>query len=194
MKPINEVNSMKKWIFICLSLLLFNSLNAENIMTEKNVKEVVFETTKGKIEICLKPDVAPKACENMVKLIQKGYYNGIIFHRVIEGFMVQTGDPTGTGRGGESAFGEEFEDEFDNTAVFNKPGILGMANRGPKTNGSQFFITTAQTPWLNHRHTVFGEVTKGYDVVESIEKAETGPGDKPLEKIEIVKAYIKGAN
>jgi peptidylprolyl isomerase len=182
---------MKKWLLVCVSLLSLNLLNAEGIMKNKIEKEVVFETTKGKVEICLKPDVAPKACENMIKLIQKGYYNGVIFHRVIEGFMVQTGDPTGTGRGGQSAFGKEFADEYDPSAVFNKPGILAMANRGPNTNGSQFFITTAQTPWLNHRHTIFGEVVKGYDVVVSIEKAKTDHSDKPVEEIRILKAYVK---
>lgn len=185
---------MKKWILVCFSLLFFNCLNAEDTMNQKIEKEIVFETTKGKIEICLKPDVAPKACENMVSLVKKGYYDGIIFHRVIEGFMVQSGDPTGTGTGGDSVWGKDFEDEYVQEVVFNKPGILAMANRGPNTNGSQFFITTAQTPWLNHRHTIFGEVVKGYDVVEAIEKASTDHSDKPIDEISIKKAYIKGAN
>ncbi len=182
---------MKKWFAICLSLFLCNFLNAQEGVQNMKSTQVVFETNKGKIEIALKPDVAPKACENLVKLIEKGYYNGIIFHRVIEGFMLQGGDPTGTGTGGESAFGKNFQDEFSDEAVFDKPGILAMANCGPNTNGSQFFITTAQTPWLNHKHTIFGEVVKGYDVVETIEKVPTDHSDKPVDAVTIVKAYVQ---
>ena len=127
---------------------------------------VVLETNQGNIEIKLMPDVAKKTCENFIGLVKKGYYNGIIFHRVIKGFMIQGGDPTGTGRGGDSIWGEPFEDEVSASAKFDKPGILAMANSGPNTNGSQFFITTAPTQWLNMRHTIFGEVVAGYDVVE----------------------------
>ncbi|MCX5709010.1 MAG: peptidylprolyl isomerase, partial [Candidatus Omnitrophica bacterium] len=107
-----------------------------------DAKNVILETNAGKIEIKLFPDVAPKACENFTKLVGKGYYNGIIFHRVIKDFMIQGGDPTGTGRGGESIWGKPFEDEFKSDVTFDRPGILAMANAGPKTNGSQFFITT----------------------------------------------------
>jgi peptidylprolyl isomerase len=152
---------------------------------------VVMETNQGTIEIQLYPDVAPKACENFIKLAQKGYYNGIIFHRVIKRFMIQGGDPTGTGRGGESIWGKPFEDEFTEKLTFNKPGILAMANAGPNTNGSQFFITTAETQWLNMHHTIFGEVVKGYEVVQKIENTKTGPGDKPLEDQKIIKITIK---
>ncbi|HXV19293.1 MAG TPA: peptidylprolyl isomerase, partial [Candidatus Omnitrophota bacterium] len=102
---------------------------------------VVLETNQGNVEIQLLPQVAPKACENFTKLAEKGYYNGLIFHRVIREFMIQGGDPTGTGRGGESIWGKEFEDETDPDVKFNKPGILAMANAGRNTNGSQFFIT-----------------------------------------------------
>lgn len=182
---------MKVLRVLFLSLLLCPFLNAQLRSETMKAETIIFETNKGNIEIQLKPDVAPKACENMLSLIQKGYYNGIIFHRVIEGFMVQGGDPTGTGRGGESAFGKNFEDEFDQNTVFSKPGILAMANCGPNTNGSQFFITTAQTPWLNHKHTIFGEVVKGYDVVASIEKVETGSNDRPKQEVKIIKAYVK---
>ncbi|MCH9633407.1 MAG: hypothetical protein S4CHLAM7_01320 [Chlamydiae bacterium] len=182
---------MKKWFVICLSIFLCNFLNAENGVPNMKSTQVIFETNKGKIEIALKPDVAPKACENLATLVKKGYYDGIIFHRVIEGFMIQGGDPTGTGTGGDSAFGKNFEDEFSQEAVFSKPGILAMANCGPNTNGSQFFITTAQTPWLNHKHTIFGEVVKGYDVVETIEKVSTDHNDKPVEAVKIIKAYFK---
>lgn len=178
---------MKKCLIIIFSFIFCNLLNAEGSMTQT----LVFETNQGNIEILLKPDVAPKACENIVKLAEKGYYNGLIFHRVIEGFMIQGGDPTGTGAGGESLWGKDFEDEFAQDVVFDKKGILAMANRGPKTNGSQFFITTAQTPWLNHKHTIFGEVTKGYDVVEKIEQCKKGPQDRPVDDQKLIKVYVK---
>ncbi|MDD2702459.1 MAG: peptidylprolyl isomerase [Candidatus Omnitrophica bacterium] len=152
---------------------------------------VVLETTQGVIEIKLKPDIAPKACENFVRLAEKGYYDGLVFHRVIKDFMIQGGDPTGTGRGGESIWGKSFEDEVTPDVRFDKPGILAMANAGPNTNGSQFFITTVATPWLNMRHTIFGEVTAGYDVVRKIENIETGSGDRPVKEQKIIKAYSK---
>jgi len=157
----------------------------------KNNPVIVFETTQGNIEITLKNDVAPKACSNIIKLAEKKYYDGVAFHRVIKGFMIQGGDPTGTGAGGESAWGKEFEDEYAEGVAFTKAGLLAMANRGPNTNGSQFFITTASTPWLNNRHTIFGEVTKGYDVVEKIENVKTDPMDKPVDAQKIIKAYVK---
>ena len=152
---------------------------------------VVLETNQGAIEIKLMPEIAPKACENFIKLVEKGYYNGLIFHRVIKGFMIQGGDPTGTGMGGQSVWGKPFEDEFNPKVGFDSPGILAMANAGPKTNGSQFFITTASTPWLNMHHTIFGKVISGYDVVEKIENTATGPADKPVAEQKIIKAYIK---
>ncbi|MDP3730024.1 MAG: peptidylprolyl isomerase [Candidatus Omnitrophota bacterium] len=154
-------------------------------------KIVVLETNRGNIEIRLMPDVAPKACENFTKLVEKGYYDGLIFHRVIKGFMIQGGDPTGTGRGGQSVWGKPFKDEFDAKAKFDSPGMLAMANSGPNTNGSQFFITTADTSWLNNHHTIFGKVISGYDVVEKMENTATGPGDKPSTEQRIVKAYMK---
>lgn len=154
-------------------------------------KVVVLETNQGNIEIKLLPEVAPKACENFTKLAEKGYYNGIIFHRVIRDFMIQGGDPTGTGMGGESAWGKPFADEVSPKVKFDKPGILAMANAGPGTNGSQFFITTAVTPWLNMRHTIFGEVISGYNVVQKIEGTQTGANDKPRNEQKIIKAYLK---
>jgi len=152
---------------------------------------VVLETTGGVVEVTLKPEIAPKACENFVTHVKNGYYDGIIFHRVIKDFMIQGGDPTGTGRGGESIWGEAFEDECVSDVVFDKKGILAMANAGPRTNGSQFFLTTKPTPWLNGRHTIFGEVTSGYDVVEGIENTEVGFMDKPVVDQKIIKAYVK---
>ena len=151
---------------------------------------VVFETTQGTFEMELKPQVAPKASENFATHVKNGYYDGLTFHRIIPEFMIQGGDPTGTGAGGESIWGQPFEDEFNVDEQFDRPGILAMANRGPNTNGSQFFITTAPTPWLNGRHTIFGEVTEGYEVVEKLEAQGTAQG-KPLETQTIKKAYIK---
>jgi peptidylprolyl isomerase len=154
----------------------------------------LFETSKGNIEIELRPDLAPKAVENFVTHAKNGYYNGQIFHRVIQNFMIQGGDPTGTGAGGESIWNKPFEDEFAPNAVFDKAGILAMANRGPNTNGSQFFITTVPTYWLNGRHTIFGYVKSGFDVVRKIENVDTNgkyEGNKPLEDITINTITIK---
>jgi peptidylprolyl isomerase len=143
------------------------------------------------VEITLKPDIAPKASENFMTHVQNGYYDGLIFHRIIKGFMIQGGDPTGSGRGGESIWGKPFEDETTPKATFDKPGILAMANAGPNTNGSQFFITVAATPWLNGNHTIFGEVTSGYEVIEKLENVRTGAMDRPVEEQKIIKATLK---
>lgn len=153
--------------------------------------KVVLETNQGAIELTLWNDVAPKTVENFTGLVEKGYYNGIGFHRVIEGFMIQGGDPTGTGAGGESLWGKSFADEFKPAVQFDRPYLLAMANRGPNTNGSQFFITTAATPWLNHKHTIFGEVTAGKDIVQKIEQCQKGPNDQPKTPQTIQKAYRK---
>ncbi len=153
-------------------------------------KIAVLETNQGNIEIKLMPEIAPLACENFEKLIEKGYYNGVIFHRVIKDFMIQGGDPTGTGMGGNSIWGKKFQDECNPSIKFDKKGLLAMANAGPGTNGSQFFITTAKTPWLHMRHTIFGEVTKGYDVVEIIENSAVSSQDRPKEEQKIIKAYM----
>lgn len=171
-----------------LATLIFSS-NTEVFSMEKQM--VVLETNQGSIEIELMPQVAPKACENFTGLVQKGYYNGIIFHRIIKGFMIQGGDPTGTGRGGNSIWGKPFEDEVSAEIKFDAPGILAMANAGPSTNGSQFFITTAATPWLNMRHTIFGKVVSGYDVVEKMENVAVDSSDKPIKEQKIIKAYLK---
>ena len=139
------------------------------------------QTNQGTIELQLFDEDAPKTVENFKKLAQDGFYNGVIFHRVIPDFMIQGGDPTGTGSGGP---GYQFEDEFNDHKV--ERGALAMANAGPNTNGSQFFIVTADAcPWLDGKHTVFGEVTSGMDVVDAISNADTGPGDKPREEIRI---------
>ena len=152
---------------------------------------VVLETNQGNIEIKLFKDAAPKTVENFVGLVKKGYYDGLIFHRVIKQFMIQGGDPTGTGRGGESIWGRSFEDEVKPDVKFDRPGLLAMANSGPNTNGSQFFITTIPTPWLNMKHTIFGEVVSGYENVTKIENTRVGSGDRPVEEQKIIKAYVK---
>jgi peptidylprolyl isomerase len=183
---------MRRSLFLAIVLLFVGmSTSFYGGAFAMDEKTVILETNQGNIEISLMPDVAPKACENFVKLAEKGYYDGLIFHRVIKGFMIQGGDPTGTGMGGQSMWGKPFTDEFDAKVKFDSPGILAMANSGPSTNGSQFFITTAETPWLNMRHTIFGKVVSGYDVVQKIENTATGPGDKPAAEQKIVKAYIK---
>ena len=158
---------------------------------EMGKKSVVLQTNQGDIKLKLYPDIAPKACENFIGLVEKGYYNGIIFHRVIQDFMIQAGDPGGTGAGGESMWGKPFQDEVSDKAKFDKPGILAMANSGPDTNTSQFFITTKATSWLDKKHTIFGEVVGGYDVVKKIEGVAIGSSDKPKEEQKIIKAYTE---
>jgi peptidylprolyl isomerase len=154
---------------------------------------VVLETNQGVIEIALMPDVAPKACENFMKLAEKGYYNGTVFHRVIKGFMLQGGDPEGTGAGGTSIWGKTFEDEVSPKVRFDRPNMVAMANRGPNTNGSQFFITTGKPTHLNMKHTIFGEVVSGQDVVQKIDSTQTSgkPQNRPVQDQKIVKAYVK---
>ncbi|RRG18880.1 peptidylprolyl isomerase [Weissella viridescens] len=175
-----------------------------------------FETTKGIIKFRLFPEQAPKTVENFMGLIEDHYYDGTIFHRVIADFMLQGGDPSGTGMGGTSIYGKKFNDEFS-SELFNFRGALSMANSGPNTNGSQFFIVQATrvpakmlrslkgedsdevidyyaqnggTPWLDGHHTVFGQVIEGMDVVDAIAKTKVDYADKPKEKIEIIKATI----
>lgn len=179
---------------------------------------VTIETNHGDITIELYPDKAPITVHNFIRLAEEHYYDDIIFHRVIENFMIQGGDPTGTGRGGESIYKHPFEDEFHPT-LFNFRGALSMANSGPGTNGSQFFIVTADsvddslieqmsqsgypeevvtayrekggTPWLDHRHTVFGHVIDGMSVVETIGSIETDANDKPIEDVKMLSLTVE---
>jgi len=144
----------------------------------------VIKTNMGTIEIELFAKETPKTVENFVGLATKDYYNGVIFHRVIENFMIQGGDPTGTGSGGESFWGKPFADEIVSSLVFDEPGILAMANSGKNTNGSQFFITVAATTWLNGNHTIFGKVIEGMDVVYAISKVQTSkPANDPTRDV-----------
>ncbi len=139
------------------------------------------QTNHGSIRIELFDEDAPKTVDNFTKLARKGFYNGVIFHRVIPDFMIQGGDPTGTGSGGP---GYQFEDEFNENLI--ERGALAMANAGPNTNGSQFFIVTADAcPWLDGKHTVFGRVISGMEVVDAIEKVPTGSNDRPIEEVQI---------
>ncbi len=181
---------------------------------EKGDLIAVMHTTMGDIKIKLFPEQAPKTVENFTTHAKNGYYNGIIFHRIIKDFMIQGGDPTGTGMGGESIWGRSFKDEFSKD-LHNLRGALCMANAGPNTNGSQFFIVQANTcpenmveqmeelsdmfpaecvedykalggtPWLDYRHSVFGQVLEGMDVVDAMANVKTGANDKPLEDISI---------
>lgn len=181
---------MLKKIIAITCLMFIAGITVKGVWGMDN-KIVVLETNQGSLEIKLMLDVAPKACENFTKLAESGYYNGLTFHRIIKGFMIQGGDPTGTGAGGNSIWGKAFEDEVSPSVKFDKPGLLAMANAGPNTNGSQFFITTAATPWLNMRHTIFGEVISGYEVVQKIENVQTNSSDRPVSEQKIIKAYLK---
>ncbi len=152
----------------------------------------ILKTNFGDIEIELFPRKVPKTVENFVGLAERGYYNGVTFHRVIDDFMIQGGDPTGTGRGGESYWGGTFEDEFYPDLKHDSPGVLSMANAGPNTNGSQFFITLVPTPWLDGKHSVFGKVIRGMDVVKRIGKVKTiKPYDKPVNDVVIESVVIE---
>lgn len=151
----------------------------------------VMQTNMGNIEIELFEKETPKTVENFTGLAEKGYYDGIIFHRVIENFMIQGGDPTGTGMGGESFWGGKFNDEFDPNLRHDVPGVLSMANAGPNTNGSQFFITLVPTPWLDGKHSVFGKVINGLDVVMKIGVVETAGADKPVDDVVMEKVTIE---
>lgn len=180
-----------KAVFLVLLMTAFSSITAqESSMSQKNVV-VVFETTLGNIELTLRPDVAPKTCENFVGLVKEGYYTDVTFHRVIKNFMIQGGDNTGSGAGGKSIWGGPFIDEFKSDIKFDKTGVLAMANRGPNTNTSQFFITTSLTPWLDQKHTIFGYVTQGYNIVQKIESVPVDANSRPMQPVKIIKAYVK---
>jgi len=190
-------------------IAMYSQLSKE---VASNEALVVMNTTMGAIKIKLFPEVAPKTVENFITHAENGYYDDIIFHRIIKDFMIQGGDPTGTGMGGESIYGKTFADEFSDKA-FNLRGALSMANAGPGTNGSQFFIVQASrvdsgmlkqlkdagypeeivsayeqnggTPWLDNKHTVFGQVIEGLEVIDEMASVQKGAGDKPLEDIKI---------
>lgn len=187
---------MKKIIFALILVFIANQILFSQQKKDKkkmvdSMTVAIIQTNMGTIEIELFADKTPKTVENFVGLANKGYYNGVIFHRVIDNFMIQGGDPTGTGRGGQSLWGGKFEDEFVPELKHNGAGILSMANAGPNTNGSQFFITLKETPWLDGRHTVFGKVIKGMDVVQAIGKVPTNQQDRPLKDVVMEKVTIE---
>jgi peptidyl-prolyl cis-trans isomerase A (cyclophilin A) len=151
-------------------------------------KHILFETTHGSFEVELFETEAPGTTGNFLTLVEKGYYDGIVFHRVIEGFMIQGGCPEGSGRGGP---GYTIPDEFDPSLRHSGEGILSMANSGPNTGGSQFFITLAATPWLDRKHAIFGKVVRGIEVIREIGAAPTDPNDRPLKPIVMEKVAVR---
>jgi cyclophilin family peptidyl-prolyl cis-trans isomerase len=150
-------------------------------------RTATFETTAGTFKAELFEDKAPVTTKNFIDLAEKGFYDGTIFHRVIDNFMIQGGDPTGTGRGGP---GYTIKDEFHKDLRHLEAGLLSMANAGPNTGGSQFFVTLAATPWLDNKHAIFGAVKEGMDVVQKIGKTRVSPGDKPIEEQKIKSVKI----
>ena len=157
-------------------------------MTEGTNRHAVFDTSMGTFKVELFEQRAPITTKNFIDLVEKKFYDGLIFHRVIEGFMLQGGDPEGTGRGGP---GYEIKDEFHPDLTHEGPGILSMANRGPNTGGSQFFITVAATPHLDGKHAIFGKVSENLDLVMQISKVETGANDKPLTDVVVNKITLE---
>ena len=198
---------MKKWFLLSYCLLLAGCASQAPKVTpvatpvpmpvtatptpetakDDTIVKIKIETTLGDIYADLYEADAPKTVANFVTLAKKGFYDGIIFHRVIPNFMIQTGDPTGTGMGGP---GYQFADEFSSKLRHNKPGVLSMANAGPDTNGSQFFITEVPTPFLNDKHAVFGQVTEGMDVVLKIARVPRDAQDKPYENVVMNKVVV----
>ncbi|MDB2562775.1 peptidylprolyl isomerase [Sulfurimonas sp.] len=175
-------------IKLLLATLLAFTLN---LSAKDKAPIAVLVTTSGVIELKLFPDVAPLAVENFTTHIKNGYYDGIAFHRIIKNFMIQGGDPSESGRGGKSIWNKPFKDEYKGK-TFDKLGVLAMANAGRHTNGSQFFITTAKTHWLNGKHTIFGQATpESMATLKILNDVATMRGDRPLERQEIIKAYIK---
>lgn len=147
-------------------------------------------TKQGTVVLELYTAHAPRTCRNFSTLAQRGYYDGTVFHRVIANFMVQGGDPTGTGRGGSSIYGDKFADEIDPSLRHTGAGVLSMANAGPDTKGSQFFVTLAPTPWLDGKHTIFGRVKSGMGTVKRMGMVRTGPEDRPVEELKIIRARV----
>ena len=168
------------------------SNSAKSITADtKSETLVVLHTNQGDITLKMFPKVAPLAVENFVTHAKNGYYNGLIFHRVIKDFMIQGGDPTGKGTGGTSIWNKEFVNEHAPNVVFDRPFLLAMANHGPNTNGSQFFITTKATPFLNGGYTIFGEVVSGQESVRKIENTKTARADRPVKEQKILKVIVK---
>ncbi|KIV84207.1 hypothetical protein PV11_06174 [Exophiala sideris] len=167
-----------------------NTAPSSGIEYAQNSQGVVLHTTLGDITIALFSQDTPRTCQNFATLAASGKYDNVVFHRIIPGFMIQGGDPDGTGRGGKSIYGGKFKDEFVPELRHTRKGILSMANSGPNTNGSQFFITLAATPHLDDKHTVFGEVAAGMDVVDRLGAVRTDSSDRPLEEVSIMRCDV----
>lgn len=187
------MNTKKIGILLALGVIMTNCNKTQaqtGIIQPINPKNpvVVIETELGTIKAELFEDKAPITAGNFIKLVNESYYNGVIFHRVIKDFMIQTGDPTGTGAGGP---GYEIKDEFHKDLKHVDAGVLSMANRGPNTGGSQFFITLVPTSWLDNKHAVFGQVIEGLDVVKKIGDVQTGMNDKPIKTVSMKNVYIQ---
>ncbi len=193
-KNLGEKMSMKKTtnyvtIFLILSIVFLAScsVNKNDDKGDNMETKILIETTMGNMKAKLYDDKVPATADNFKKLINKKFYDGTIFHRVISNFMIQGGDPTGTGRGGP---GYMIKDEFHPQLKHTKKGLLSMANSGPNSGGSQFFITLVPTPWLDGKHAIFGEVVEGVDVLEKIGAVETGNEDRPLKEVKIIKISV----
>jgi peptidyl-prolyl cis-trans isomerase A (cyclophilin A) len=190
MKLAIKKKTLKKVSYLILGILIISLIYILRPQGDQMTKNriAVFDTNMGRFRVELFEDKAPVTAENFIALVNKGFYNGLIFHRVIYNFMIQGGDPSGDGTGGP---GYTIRDEFHPDLKHDSEGILSMANAGPDTGGSQFFITLAPTPWLDNKHSVFGKVIEGMEVVKKIGKVETGQNDKPVEDVVINKITIE---
>jgi cyclophilin family peptidyl-prolyl cis-trans isomerase len=176
-----------KFFILILAITFLNCNSSKNNKTNKNIMKV--ETNMGTFKIKLYPDEAPKTVAQIKELVGKGFYDGIIFHRIIAGFVIQGGDPTGTGTGGS---GKSIPDEFNNKLKHNKKGMVAMANSGrPNSQDSQFYITLAPLDFLDGKYTVFGEVTDGMDVITNIGNVKTGSGDRPVNEVKMTKVTLE---
>lgn len=185
--------------FIVLALLLVLLVGCSPYTIESGTAEIKtvedetmgtmieLDTSMGKMTVKLYDELVPETAGNFKKLVEQGFYDGTIFHRIIKDFMIQGGDPTGTGTGGP---GYTIKDEFHASLKHDRKGLLSMANAGPNTGGSQFFITLVPTPWLDGKHAIFGEVVEGMEIVDQMGAVQTGAGDKPVVDITLTKAYV----
>jgi len=187
------MKNKKNIFYFIISLILYSLINV-NFMQSDNIEKksdsdiIRFETNYGTFDVKVFPDKAPKTAARIKELASSGFYNGIIFHRVIDQFVIQGGDPTGTGTGGS---GQPIPDEFDNGLSHDKAGVVAMANSGRKNSqDSQFYITLAPVQFLDGKYTIFGEVVAGLDIVKTIGKVPTGPGDKPVKDVIMTKVYL----
>jgi cyclophilin family peptidyl-prolyl cis-trans isomerase len=170
-------------LLVLVSCFLARPALAQDKPTSPPRPLAVFNTNHGVFKVELLTDLAPETTGNFIKLVKEKFYDGTIFHRVIDSFMIQGGDPNGTGTGGP---GYKIKDEFGPGLTHSGPGVLSMANAGPNTGGSQFFITLVATPWLDGKHAIFGQVVEGMDVVKAIGSTKTGPNDRPVDEVKII--------